>query len=807
MKKLELLSPVGDFECLKAAVQNGADCVYLGADVFNARASANNFDLDSLKDAINYAHLRDVKVHLTLNILIKDNEFEQAVELASKAYELGIDAIIVQDIGLANFLLHNFKNLPIHASTQMTTNNLSSVLELEKLGFKRAVLSRELSLTDIEYICKHSNIEIETFIHGALCISYSGQCLMSSMIGGRSGNRGRCAQACRLPYELMNDDTNKCIDKGYLLSPRDLCGLDFIPSLIEAGVSCFKIEGRMKNPEYVATVTRIYRKYIDLFYSNSEYNISDKDRKDLLQVFNRGGFSSGYLKDTANTDFVFKDKPNNMGIYLGRISKFNPNKGYISIELNENISIGDSISVSNSNNKYHVSELIKNNDNITKALPTEKVKIGRIKGDIKVGDPVYKISSKELSHLASLSYINSENKKIKLNCDISISKDMPIKLHVYTDYPKHSMYHNIDVTVYSEIYAIKALNTPITVDRVISQISKTGNTPYEFSNIHIDLEDNLYIPSIKTLNDLRRKAIEQVQELVIQKHLRKSVSYKLDSYENNSNIRNRKNPKVSLLLNILNVNTDYTKLKNVDNIYVPIKYFHFKKYYKCLEQLSNHFNIYVYTPSVLKDNYKNIFISIIEEAISNFKIKGFVISNYGYIDLLSKYKSKFKFIGNYTLNIFNTHSAMFFEKIGLKTITPSVELNTKDLSQIVSLKNLNTEIIVYGNTPVMTSNYCVLGHSNKCISSCGLKCSSQDKFYLQDRLGFKFRVLPDNMQNITTIYNSKTTSVKPSFNATSYRIDIIDETIPEINNIINCIKSNSNITGANYTNGNFNKEV
>lgn len=805
MKKLELLSPVGDFECLKAAVQNGADCVYLGAESFNARASANNFNSDSLNVAINYAHLRDVKVYLTLNILIKDNEFEEAIKLASKAYEMGIDAIIVQDIGLANFLLHNFKNLPIHASTQMTTNNLSSVLELEQLGFKRAVLSRELSLTDIEYICKHSNIEIETFIHGALCISYSGQCLMSSMIGGRSGNRGKCAQACRLPYELINNTTNKCIDKGYLLSPRDLCGLDFVPSLISAGVSCFKIEGRMKNPEYVATVTRIYRKYIDLFYSNCDYIVSDKDKKDLLQVFNRGGFSSGYLKDSANTDFVFKNKPNNMGIYLGRISKFNPNKGYISIELNEDISIGDSISVSNSNSKYHVSELIKNNDNVTKALPSEKVKIGRIKGDIKVGDPVYKISSKELSHLASLSYINSENKKIKLKCDVSISKDMPIKLHVYADYPQSSMYHDIDVTIYSEIYAIKALNTPITVDRVISQISKTGNTPYEFSSIQIDLEDGLYIPSIKALNDLRRKAIEQIQELVIKKHLRKSVSYKLTSYDNN--IKSNKTSKISILLNILNIDTDYSKLKNVDNIYIPIKYFHFKKYYQCLEQLSNLFNIYIYTPSVLKDNYKNVFLSIIEEAIKNFKIKGFVISNYGYIDLLSEYNSKYKFIGNYTLNVFNSYSAMFFEKIGLKAITPSVELNSQDLNRIINLKHLNTEVIVYGNTPVMTSNYCVLGHSNKCISSCGLNCSSQDKFYLQDRLGFKFRVLPDNMQNITTIYNSKTTSVKPTFNATSYRIDIIDETIPEINNIISCVKSKSNITGANYTNGNFNKEV
>lgn len=804
MKKIELLSPVGNFDCLKAAVQNGADCVYLGADTFNARASANNFNLDNLEKAINYAHLRDVKVHLALNILIKNNEFEEALKLASKAYEMGIDAIIVQDIGLAQFLLNHFKELPIHASTQMTVNNLNYILELEKIGFKRVVLSRELSLSNIEYICKHSNIEIETFIHGALCISYSGQCLLSSMIGGRSGNRGKCAQACRLPYELINNTSNKCIDKGYLLSPKDLCGLEFIPSLINAGVSCFKIEGRMKSPEYVATVTRIYRKYIDLFYSNNAYKISNDDKKDLLQVFNRGGFSCGYLQDTANTDFVFKDKPNNMGIYLGKISKYNSNKGYITIELSDDVSIGDSLAISNSNSKYYVSELIKNNKNITKAMHQEKVKIGRIKGNIRIGDHVYKIASKELSHNAFLSYSNSENKKIKLNCDISISKDMPILLRVYTDYPPTSMYHNIDITIHSEIYAIKALNTPITADRIISQLSKTGNTPYEFSNININLEDNLYIPSIKALNDLRRNAIEQVENTLLKKYSRTSAKYKLNKFENN--ICNTES-QISVLLNILEPDIDYSELKNIDNIYIPIKYFHLKKYQKCLKQLSELFNLYVYTPTILKDNYKNVFLSIIDNAITNYNLIGFVISNIGYINLLQQYKSKYEFIGNYTLNIFNTYSALFFKELGLQKITPSVELNKYDLNEIINNSNLDTEIIIYGNTPVMTSNYCVIGKTNKCISSCGLKCTSNDKFYLKDRLGFKFRVLPDNIQNITTIYNSKTTSFKPDFNANSYRIDIIDETINEINNITNSIKSNSNITGSNYTNGNFNKDV
>lgn len=297
-KNIELLSPAGDFECVKAAVQNGADSVYFGGNLFNARISATNFEDETLKEVIEYCKLRNVKTNLTLNTLVKNSELHDAFNLAKKAYKYGIDAIIVQDLGLSKLLIKNFPSLPIHASTQMTIHNLEGVLELEKLGFKRVVLSRELSIEEIAYICKNCNIEIESFVHGAICVSYSGECLASSMIGGRSGNRGKCAQPCRLPYTLIekNHKTTFQIDNGYLLSPKDLCSLEFLPNLIDAGVKCFKIEGRLKSPEYVATVTRIYRKYIDLYLSGKKYIIEDKDKKDLMQVFNRGGFSSRSLR-------------------------------------------------------------------------------------------------------------------------------------------------------------------------------------------------------------------------------------------------------------------------------------------------------------------------------------------------------------------------------------------------------------------------------------------------------------------------------------------------------------------------------
>ena len=350
MKKTELLSPVGDFECLKAAVQNGADSVYLGAGNFNARARAKNFDLNELANAIKYAKLRNVKVHVALNTLIKDEEFEEAVKLALNIYNLGADAIIIQDLGLLTYLKENYPEIILHASTQMTTHNLDGVKQLENMGVSRVVLARELSINEIQNICKKSNVQIETFIHGALCICYSGQCLFSSIVGGRSGNRGLCAQPCRLPYTLLDEKNNE-LNKGYLLSPRDLFSFDYLIELIRSGVDCFKIEGRLKSPEYVAITTKFYRKYIDLVYANPNMKIQElkqllekellkinsstsmSDKEEITQIFNRGGFSSGHLSAKENKELVYKEKSSNTGFYIGKVEKINPSSDGMTKEL------------------------------------------------------------------------------------------------------------------------------------------------------------------------------------------------------------------------------------------------------------------------------------------------------------------------------------------------------------------------------------------------------------------------------------------------------------------------------------------
>ena len=827
MKKIELLSPVGDFECLKAAVQNGANSVYFGATNFNARASAANFDLTNLKEAIAYAKLRGVNTHLTLNTLIKDTEFEDAVLLAKKAYEFGIDAIIVQDLGLARFLIKNFPDLPIHASTQMTVHNLEGALEAQKLGFKRVVLSRELSLEEIQYICSNTNVEIETFIHGALCISYSGQCLFSSMIGGRSGNRGKCAGPCRLPYELSGtlpsssqNQTSKTnnsksevstISKGYLLSTKDLCGLEFLPKLIDAGVMCFKIEGRMKTPEYVATVTRIYRKYIDLALSNKPYIIDEKDVKDLMQVFNRGGFSTGHLDSKANTSLVFPEKPNNMGIYIGNIANLKPNKGHVFINLTDNVSIGDTIEFEKESTKYTVSELMIKNKNITTGLKKQLVEVGRMKGNLHIGDKVYKTNSKELSTSSYLSY-QEEHKKIDLSACITLKKNSPILLSVSTLLNTNPIFDDISVSLSSDILPVEAKLQPLDKNRVKSQLNKTKDTIFTFKDIDVILDDNLFLPSIKVLNELRRNALDEILLIANSRILRNSPTLPiLNTSTHNNNKKDKK--EISILLNILDENKNYNDLKNVDNVYVPLKYFGNKKYENIIKNICENFNAYIYLPTIIKSNYTNLLHNVIDNSIETFKVSGFVVSNISNGDFIykmkNKYKDRFKFIGNYTLNIYNNKSIQEWKELGINRLTVSPELNKSTIDNILNNSSVEQELIVYGRTPLMSMNYCLLGKTNKCYPTCGTQCKSNTKYYLKDRLGFLFPILPDSIQTVSTLYNSKITSICPKdfVNATSYRIDILGETIDDINNTINTVLSGSRLEGKDYTNGNLNREI
>ena len=802
MEKPELLSPVGDFECLKAAVQNGANSVYLGASQFNARYSAENFDNNSIIDAILYAKSRGVSVFLVLNILITNDEFNDAYKLAKEAYENGVDALIIQDLGLASAIHENFPDFPLHASTQMTVHNLDGVKFLESLGFKRVVLSRELSLNEIEYICKNTSVEIEVFIHGALCVSYSGQCLFSSLIGGRSGNRGKCAGTCRLPFNLINNN-EETLNSGYLLSTKDLCGLEYLPELIRAGATSFKIEGRMKTPEYVATVTRIYRKYINKVLNNEPYKIEEHDMRDLLIVFNRGNFSNGFLNNEGNKSLIFKEKPNHLGIYMGTITKINSNRGYIELNTKTEVSIGDQISLDykGKSSSYNVSELMIRNINQKTVKANSYITIGRVKGDILIGQKVYLTQSKELKELSINSYTNVENKHTNLGCNITIKSNTPISITIKI---LSGNYSNLKTDIITDIVAEQAQNAPLTKEKLIQQFTKTNNTVYRFENFNINLDENLFLP-ISQINEIRRKAIDEIDEIIAQSIFRECPTTAKETYTLNiSETENLTHKKISVLLNILNTTYNYSNLENIDNIYIPLRFFLDTNYENTIKSIVSKFKTYIYMPIISKTNYTNILKNKLENIMSNFNIHGAVISNLSQLEYVKFYD--IDLIGNYTLNAYNSKTISTLKTYKLNKFILSPELNSEIIH---SLENENSELTVYGNAPVMNTNYCVLGNTNKCYKECPHYCKTNDKYHLKDRLNFKFRVLPDNIDTVSTIYNSKTTAISSNnfSKISNLKIDILDETIEEINYIIVTALNGSRLEGNNYTNANLNREI
>lgn len=635
------------------------------------------------------------------------------------------------------------------------------------------------------------------------------------------GNRGTCAQSCRLPYKLLENENE--IDKGYLLSPRDLCSIDDLKELIDAGVTSFKIEGRMKKPEYVATVTSIYRKYIDeIINTNKNVELSSSDLTDLMQVFNRGSFSHGHLDNLPNKNLIFKEKPNNMGIYIGKVYDYNENKGYVKLELENSLDLGDSVSINDLS--YHVSELMINNKNIKSASLHDKVTIGRMKGNnIRRTSKIYKIQSKQLSDRAIKSYYNVENIKTILNAKITIHKNTPITLYVETITNDDSFYKGISTLVETDTVPVDALKSPITKDRIISQLSKTGNTEFEFENIEIDLDDNLYIPNISSINELRRKALSNIENIIKEKLSRKAdYTFENKYFDDTEDLDNfgdsetfdistlSSDKKINLLLNILHKEYDYTLIKNIDNIYIPFKYFIDKSYSKEINDITNNFSTYIYLPIISKEFYFNIIKSNIKNILDTYKISGIIVSNIGQLEILKdlNINTNLDIIANYSFNVFNNYTENELQGLGFSTFTISPELDKYSIYSILKNKKIKSEMIIYGFTPVMNSNYCLLGSSNRCYKDCTRKCMSENKYYLKDRMGFNFRIIPDNSQTVTTIYNSKILSILPTdFNSDNYRIDILDENIDEINNIVSTIKSGKRLEGQKYTNGNLNRNI
>lgn len=767
---VELLAPAGTHEAFIAAVENGADAIYLGGKLFNARANASNFDISELAEMVKYAHLRNVKIYVTMNTLLSDRELKDALDFAYDIYEIGIDGVIVQDLGLAKVLHEYVPNLPLHASTQMTIYNLNGVKELEKLGFTRVVLARELSLEEIKYICDNTSVEIEVFVHGALCVSYSGQCLMSSMIGDRSGNRGKCAQPCRLPYKLFEED--KELSSGYLLSPKDLSTIELLKEL--PNIKSLKIEGRMKSPEYVATVVKTYRKYLDIALSSSNFNVQKEDKENLKQIFNRGGFTTAYLKNKQGKDMMCYEKPKNWGIYIGKVIAYDGKK-YITLNDTSNIHIGDGIEVWNNSLESPstiVSEIVGN-------------KIGRISGNIKPGNLVYKTLDKQLNKEAKESYSRGFKKHSNINLEIKINTTSPISIKVN------------DYVYISEITPEIATTSAITKETIINQFSKTGNTPFNVANIDVELSENMFLP-ISIINKLRRDALDAYQNYILKDTEKEIEKVQLSPMPRHENITN----KLEVSVFFRKMSEEYSQIRDVDNFYFTLK--DAAKNIDILEKFNG--KKYVVLPTITKNNYVLLFKNNIQKLAKI--VDGFIVSNLGQLAFFDGIKTELK--ANYTFNIFNSYTINLLKKYNFSTVTLSPELSMKQINSLNS-SNLKTECIVYGKTCVMTSEYCPVGSIKGGLtntSKCSMPCTKNKRYYLQDRMNIKFEVVPDNVECQCTIYNNKITSVSAKdLNISSIRIDISDESLDEINNIVAIHKSGNKLQGNEYTNGHFNRPV
>lgn len=588
---------------------------------------------------------------------------------------------------------------------------------------------------------------------------------------------------CRLPYALLKDGVEK--EKGYLLSSKDVCTLDILPRLIKLGVKSFKIEGRMKSKEYVGIVTSIYRKYIDLAESSKEYKVEEQDREALMQIFNRGGFSTGYLKGKLGREMMYLEKPNHMGVLLGTVVSYNSNKGHVKVKLENTINLGDSISINNSSCK--TSELMLGNKNIKTANIGQVVTMGRIKGKIINGNKVYKTVSEVLNNEFDQK-ISKENIKRKVNAKIYLIKNQNIKLELEDELSK------IKIIKEEQTIVEHADNNGISIDRIKQQLSKTGNTPFEMKNIEVIMDSNIML-SISSLNSIRRTAIEDLENEIKNSFKKnKQVNFEEDKFITKEN----QDVKVSVLLNNLKDDISYTNLKNIDNVYIPLKNFLQKK--EIAGKICKTFNTYVLLPNITKGNYEKLLKENIESILKS-NVKGIVISNISHLELLKKYTNNLDIIANYTLNIANNYSVNEIKKFGISKYTVSPEA---DKEEIKSLSNdILKEVIVYGRTLLMTTEYCLIGTYNNCTMPC-----KNGEYKLKDRMGFEFPIYTDRTNCNNLIYNSKITSISwKDLSVDSVRIDILEETENEIQNIINVHKKGERLEGQNYTNGNLNRKI
>lgn len=655
MKK-ELLSPAGDMESLLEAIHNGADAVYLAMKSFGARKFAKNFSKEEIIEAIKLCHLYGVRIYVTMNTLVKESEVEDFLEQVKYLHINGVDAIIMQDFGMISLVRKMYPNLEIHASTQANNSSLDTIKMFYEMGVKRVVVSRELTLEEIKQI--NFPIEIETFIHGALCICYSGNCLMSSMIGTRSGNRGECAGSCRLKYALKDND--KTSPYEYLLSTKELNTSTKFSSLLNSNITSFKIEGRMKSAEYVGFITKFYRNIID----NKNINLKEETEK-LKVLFNRK-FTEGNLFKTD--DLMNTKSPNHIGIEIGKVLEVT-NK-YIKIKLTKELNQEDGIRFNESNSGMIVNFLYDKNMKLTNSVKANDIAYIDNKVDLKRKDTIYKTIDKKL--VDSLKKYDLKKIPVKYKVIAKCGSNLSIKI---SDGENEIIKEGSPVE--------KSKTSPITKERIEIQLKKLGNTPFITNNINIEMDNDIFI-SIGEINEIRRYLTTSLIDI--------RSNSKKDVIEEKVDFKNIEVKKESGMVATCYKETQLLKCLSMGFIRIYVKDINLYEKYK------NHKEVYYYVE-------RNTF------NISNDLVEKNLVSEY----LIPK---KDNIIGNYFLNIYNSYSAYYLLEKGFKNICLSVELDSNEQIEIIkALKDkfkidINPEILVYGRCENMIIKGNILNITN-----------------------------------------------------------------------------------------------
>jgi putative protease len=773
-RTIEILAPAGSYEGMRAALNAGADAVYIGGSSFGARAYANNLEEDTLLAAIDEAHLRQKKLYLTVNTLLKEKEHkEKLYQFLEKYYLRGLDAVIVQDVGVLHFIHRSFPDLPIHASTQMTLTMAQGANLLKDYGVTRLVTARELGLKEISLLRQNTELEIESFVHGALCYCYSGQCLMSSMIGGRSGNRGRCAQPCRMPYQFYAGNQKLSSEQErYLLSPKDINTIALIPELIDAGIDSFKIEGRMKRPEYAAAASRMYRKYTDLYFELGKegyyrYLQGEEYKRDsiaLQDVYNRGGFSEGYGKKYHGKDMMSLYRPNHSGVYVGEVSAVKGNQ--VTIRIEESIQAQDVLEIRNREEGYEFT--VKDSRSKGDLLITnvgrrpregreqEKGVKGALQLGIKPGAKVYRTRNNKLMEQLTKDYLERDE-KLAIDGILIARLGEALALTLVC--------REITVTAYHQTVQ-EAIKQPMTEEKLTAPILKTGDTLYDIHRLTVKADHNIFVP-VGWLNELRRNAIDLLQEEILKKHRRalpsavgsESLVVKenetkqafLGADRNASETgygvcvsfqTNEQFQQAAAYQEVTQLFADYTTLE-----------------YSVLTDLAQETvrrgkEFFVSLPPILRYPEYNELKKHLSDLIMKEEVSGFLVKNFEEIALLKslEWKKKYKnVILNYNMYTLNKEAKCFFHELGIDRFTASVELNYQELRD---LGIRDSDMIVYGYQPVMISAQCLFENTQGCK-----RCKQGNRGRLVDRLGNSFPVQTFCKGCYNIIYNTQVLSL------------------------------------------------